>query len=189
MKKLLYLVFAIFVVAFISCGQKSNKQQVTTHASVHKIQDTFFGLKLGETTLEMARNTLYDNGYKGEINHGDTGDVFLQVYGPVIFGKVKWEEATFIFASNNIFKGVLFQIFQDSEHYTEEQKEEIFSNLHEQLAKKYDMIYYPADSTSGECYRATQPNYEMDLVNDNGTITLGYGINPELVDKVNNGGL
>lgn len=182
MKKLLYLVFAIFVVAFISCGQKSNKQQVTAHAPVHKIQDTFFGLKLGEATYDDAAKVFQERRFVGETQDRDSNQYAIRIYGPIAFGGVNWENVIFIFSSENVFKSILFQIPQDSEHYTDEDKDNLFSSLHEQLSKKYELTYFPADSTSGENYKASDSKCEMELLRD-GILLLGYGLINDPINK------
>lgn len=180
MKKLLYFILLLLSVSIISCNQQKEKKEAKKPAA--RIQNTFFGLKLGEATYDEAISTFHEKNFSGEDLGRDSDGYSVRLFGPITFAGIRWENAIFSFTNDGIFETVLFQIPQDSQHYTEEDKDNIYENLHDQLSKKYDLVYIPADSTFGEYYQASDSKYEVKLYRDN-VLILGYGLKQELVDK------
>ena len=180
MKKLFYFILLILSVSIISCNQQKEKKETKKPAA--RIQNTFFGLKLGEVTYDEAITTFHEKNFRGENLDRDSDGYSVHLYGPITFAGISWENVICSFTTDGIFETILFFLSQDSQHYSDEDKDNIYESLHDQLSKKYDLVYIPADSTFGEYYQACDSKYEMKLYRDD-VLILGYGLKQKPSDK------
>lgn len=176
--------FIILIMAVFISSSCEHKAAQPAPAPKHIIQDTFFGLTLGKSNINDAIRILNQNGFRGNTEQDEDGDYFMIVKTPVLFGGVTWDSTIFRFTSKGTFICVLFNIDKNSQNYSQDDKDVIFSDLYNELTKKY---YLENQEDGGITTYVGRDNYnEVNLSNDDG-IYLGYGVKDEgAIDKNTN---
>ena len=185
MKKRLFIfpILVSFLVTspfFVSCKSehkpvKPKKEKVEVK---QKIQDTFFGMKLGKTKLSEAKAMLETRNLEYEIYDGAENEIVLLIPSLISFGGIQWWGTQFSF-----YKGIFYSIgfrmtYVDEHELFNRQKNEVteaYQTLIKKLKNKYPKYSYKEDKDTTNakiCY-----HYYYEAKDNTKIVSLGFDNN------------